>query len=206
MKEQNNKAILIGTAITNYEFSHSAYNEDFYLVNVSSLRHSGVDDILPVMVSKKIINIKENCIGKKLEVEGSYRTRNYYGADEKKHLLLYLFADVIRETDQEDYNYIYLSGQICKKPNYRETPHGRQITDFLLAVNRTQYRSDYIPIIAWGRNAIYISSLHVGTPLTIEGRMQSREYTKTVGDGCEIKITYEASVTKIIEEQDAEPT
>ena len=69
-----------------------------------------------------------------------------------------------------------------------------------MAVNRPYGKSDYIPCIAWGRNAGYGGSLSVGMKIMITGRIQSREYKKKDESGCGIlKIAYEVSVLKIEE-------
>ena len=97
-------------------------------------------------------------------------------------------------------NYIYLEGYLCKPPLKRTSPLGRDICDLMLAVNRMYNKSDYIPCIAWGRNAGYAEQFGVGTKLSIEGRIQSREYRKKLEDGVsQLRKAYEVSVVKLEE-------
>ena len=92
-------------------------------------------------------------------------------------------------------NEVVLVGYICKKPIYRQTPFGREISDLLLAVNRAYNKSDYIPCIAWGRNARFCQELEVGTEVKVVGRVQSRNYEKKHEDGTvETRVAYEVSV------------
>ena len=95
-------------------------------------------------------------------------------------------------------NQIILNGYICKEPVYRVTPFEREITDILLAVNRPHNKSDYIPCIAWGRNAKFASKLKVGSNVQIYGRVQSRDYQKKLSETQIVERTaYEVSVTKL---------
>jgi single-stranded DNA-binding protein len=131
--------------------------------------------------------------GMRVEIDGTIRTHNTK-KDDKTHLDVYLFADSFHETDLEDENKVNLMGNICRQPYYRKTPLGRQITDLLLAVNMPYGRSYYIPLITWGRNAVYVSGKQTGTKLAVIGRFQSRVYNKTIDDECVDMTAYEVSV------------
>ena len=164
-------------------------------------------DIIPVMISERIIDVKEDYQGCRLEVKGQFRSYNKH-EDEKNRLILSLFAREVRQMEEdEEYvkpNQIFLDGFICKKPIYRMTPLGREIADLLLAVNRAYGKSDYIPCICWGRNARFAGNLEVGSHIQLWGRIQSRQYQKKVGeDEVENRVAYEISVSKLecIEEE-----
>ncbi len=205
-EQENNKATLSGELVSNFEFSHEFYGEGFYTTMLTSERLSGEKDIIPIMVSERLINIseEEGWIGQKINISGQFRSFNKHEEGRNK-LMLYVFAHEFIPVDEiENKNQIFLDGYICKPPTYRKTPLGREITDILLAINRQYGKSDYIPMICWGRNAVYASGLEIGTRLQIEGRIQSREYNKIVDGICESKMAYEVSVSKmaVVEEKE----
>ncbi len=198
---QNNQAVVAGEVVSEFTFSHELYGEGFYNVDLKVDRLSDAYDIIPVMISERIIDVKENQIGRRIEVKGQFRSYNKH-EDYKNRLILSLFAREVREMeDEEEYskpNQIYLDGFICKKPIYRMTPLGREIADLLLAVNRAYGKSDYIPCICWGRNARFAGSLEVGAHIRLWGRIQSRQYQKKMSDETVInRVAYEISVSKI---------
>ena len=140
------------------------YGEGFYLFKVSSGRLSDNEDILPITISERLIKKEKLTLGTKVEVTGQLRSYNNYGSKKNK-LVLTIFAreiNLLEEESGQNPNQIFLNGFICKPPVYRKTPFGREISDILVAVNRAYNKSDYIPCIAWGRNARYLSSLSVG--------------------------------------------
>lgn len=193
----NNKVILVGTIISKFTYSHEVFGEKFYMVNLSVERKSGTADIIPLMISERTIDVTADFIGCVVKVEGYYRSYNHH--DGKKHYLkLSVFVTEIEDAGQlGDNNVIVLEGFLCKKPVYRKTPMGRDITDFLFAVNRAYGKSDYIPCIAWGRNAGYMSKFDIGTKLRVEGRIQSRTYNKKLSENeFEERTAYEVSVNK----------
>lgn len=209
---KNNQITLNGEIVSNFEFSHEVYGEGFYTAMLASERTSGQKDIIPIMVSDRLVDVKADWTGRFVRVSGQFRSYNRHEG-EKSRLELSVFVREFEEIEFEheesgsgnDENFIFIDGCICKQPNYRETPLGREITDILLAVNRPYGKSDYIPCIAWGRNAIFVSSLEVGTRLQIEGRIQSREYQKRISDDeCETRIAYEVSVSKLAEVEETE--
>lgn len=206
---ENNKIELCGVIASTPELNHKNYGENFYGFRLSCSRKSTEKDMLPIIVSDRLVEIKDLQVGKKISVRGQVRTFNKHISDDKRKLLIMVFARDVREVEEESEsapefnNNVKLSGYICKPPVYRVTPKGREIADVLIAVNRTYGKSDYIPCITWGRNARYTGNLDVGTRVDVEGRLQSREYTKKLDDGTEeIRTAYEISVSRIEESEE----
>ena len=198
---ENNHLTLKGKVVTEKKVSHEIYGETFYIFNLEVVRLSTSTDIIPITVSERLITDLELTIGKEVYVEGQFRSYNNY-ENEKNKLILTVFAKEIRETSEEDAeassNEVELVGYVCKKPIYRQTPFGREIADVLLAVNRAYNKSDYIPCIAWGRNARFCQNIEVGTEVNLIGRVQSRTYEKKFEDGTtETRIAYEVSVSSM---------
>ena len=186
---ENNHLILRGEIVSQKNYSHEIYGEKFYIVNLEVKRLSTTSDIIPITISERLIMNFDLEIGKKVEVEGQFRSYNNY-ENERNRLILTVFAKEIRnleENEEEENpsvtNEVILVGYICKKPIYRQTPFGREIADVLLAVNRAYNKSDYIPSIAWGRNARFCQNLPTGTEVKVIGRVQSRNYEKKHEDG-----------------------
>ena len=199
---QNNSVTLIGEVVSAFIFSHEVRGEAFYLVNLAVKRLSEQADIIPLTISERLIDVTSDCMGRTLEVAGQFRSFNQQGENKKRLILSVFVRDVFfLEEDFTDYtksNSIILRGFLCKSPVYRKTPLGREIADLLLAVNRPYGKSDYIPCIAWGRNAKFASGLFVGTRMEIYGRIQSREYTKKLSETDTIsRIAYEVSVSNL---------
>ena len=198
---ESNQLLLTGTIATPFSFSHEAYGERFYITYLSIMRFSGNQDLIPIMVSERLVDTTKDLTGEWARVEGDYRSQNLK-VNGKNKLSLYAFArtfDASGNFDKDDENDIYLEGFVCKQPSYRTTPFGREITDVVLAVNRPYGKSDYIPCIFWGRNARFAKECDVSTKLIISGRIQSREYAKHIGEGVEpeIRTAYEVSVSKV---------
>ena len=198
---EDNRVFINGRIVSDLKFSHEFYGEGFYEFNVEIPRKSGVYDVIPVIVSERIIDVENDYSGMAVSILGQYRSCNK-NVGGKGILVLSVFAfeieieEYVFET--KDNNSILLNGYICKEPTYRRTPMGRDIADVLLAVNRGNGKSDYIPCIFWGRNAVYVSRLDVGTKIGISGRVQSREYTKAMPDGKVLdKVAYEVSVSSL---------
>ena len=203
MNIENNRVSLVGEISTEPEWSHSVYGEDFYTIHLDVARLSGAVDCIPVTVSGRMCNVKHLQIGQQISVYGQFRSFNKH-EEHGARLILSVFAQDIELLDAQSKlfdtteNSIQLEGYICKAPMFRTTPLNREITDLLVAVNRSYGKSDYIPCITWGRNAKYASQLSVGTPLTINGRIQSRDYIKHLPDGTlETRTAYEVSVSKL---------
>lgn len=204
---ENNQLVLVGKVTSDKRMSHEIYGEKFYIFDLSVPRLSGNADIIPITISERLLLEEDLEIGKNVIIEGQFRSYNSY-ENEKNKLVLTVFAKEIKfaENQEEDFkptkentsNEVILNGFICKKPIYRKTPFGREIADILLAVNRAYNKSDYIPCIAWGRNARFCENIPVGTEVRIIGRVQSRQYEKKYEDGTsEIKIAYEVSVASL---------
>lgn len=172
-------------------------DEDFFLIIVEVQRASGTNDRIRVLVSNKIFDITKDYTNEYIYIEGQFRSYNMDDG-QKKHLFLSVFASEIYLVEEsESINEIILDGFICRKPTFRETPLGRQISDFILAVNRSYGKTDYIPCICWGRNAHFMSGLQIGDHIQLSGRIQSREYVKVL-DGIEcVRTAYEVSVIKL---------
>ena len=195
---ENNYLVLIGKIISDKTFSHEIYGESFYVFNLEVPRLSGNEDIIPITISERLIANFDLTIGRKVVIEGQFRSYNSY-ENEKNRVVLTVFAkDIIdykEEQEENVSNEVVLNGYVCKKPIYRKTPFGREISDILLAVNRAYNKSDYIPCIAWGRNARFCENMEVGTEVKIVGRVQSRTYEKKFEDGrTEQRVAYEVSI------------
>lgn len=210
----NNYLILVGKVANEKKFSHEVYGESFYSFNLEVPRLSGTSDIIPITVSDRLLTGVELEVGNSIIVKGQFRSYNTY-ENNKNRLVLTVFAkDILTgeemEAENEELkkeeisNEVVLNGYICKPPIYRQTPFKREISDILLAVNRAYNKSDYIPCIAWGRNARFCKNMEVGTCVRIVGRVQSRIYEKKLEDDTvEQRVAYEVSVgsLEVIEEK-----
>ena len=213
---ENNYLTLVGKVTSEKKFSHEIYGERFYSFDLLVPRLSGTSDVIPITASERLFTDEMMVEGTKLLIKGQFRSYNSY-ENEKNRLILTVFAkdiekledepeEVEEETQEENAekefvkkdaitNEVVLIGYICKKPIYRQTPFGREIADILLAVNRAYNKSDYIPSIAWGRNARFCQNIEVGTEVKIVGRVQSRNYEKKLEDGTVLKkVAYEVSI------------
>ena len=196
---ENNKVNISGIVVEECSFSHKVYGEGFYTFKVMSERLSDNKDIIPIMISDRLIDKTEIIKGNKIEIVGQLRSYNNY-VNKKSKLVLNVFVreiNIVDNFNQKNYNNIFINGFVCKKPIYRETPFGREITDILVAVNRAYNKSDYIPCIVWGRNAKFSAKLDVGSNIKIWGRIQSRIYQKKIDNEIEQRIAYEVSISKI---------
>jgi len=201
--ENGNNFIDIGGRImTEFMFSHEIYGEGFYRFDVEVDRLSGNSDILPVTVSERIVDRDKMIPNTSIRILGQIRSyNNYVEADRKNKLVLTIFArdiELLSTKPDSSPNDVFLDGYLCKPAIYRTTPFGREIADLLIAVNRSYNKSDYIPCIAWGRNARYAGKLEVGHHVRLWGRMQSRQYQKKLDENNILeKTAYEVSVSKI---------
>ena len=215
---ENNHLVLVGKVSSEKTFSHEIYGEKFYMFDLEVPRLSKAVDVIPITVSERLLTNVELELGKLLAIEGQFRSYNSY-ENERNRLILTVFAKDITEVEEKEENEenedekpvvsneVSLVGYVCKKPIYRQTPFDREIADILLAVNRAYNKSDYIPCIAWGRNARFCQNIEVGTEVKILGRVQSRKYEKKFEDGrVETRVAYEVSVSsmEIIEKKDDE--
>lgn len=198
---ENNKVTVIGEIISEFTFSHEVYGEGFYSADLSVSRLSDQADVIPLMVSERLVDVHQSHIGETVSATGQFRSYNRHEGS-RNRLLLSVFVREIEFIEKfDDYtktNQIFLDGYICKAPVYRKTPLGREIADLLVAVNRPYGKSDYIPCIAWGRNARFASTFEVGGRVRVWGRVQSREYTKKINEmDMEKRVAYEISVSKL---------
>ena len=195
---QNNRAYVAGKVLSAPVFSHEVMGERFYDFVLGVRRLSEQEDEIPVTVSDRLfLSEDELAVGTTVAVEGQLRSYNKI-VDGKSKLVLRIFARELCEPSGEAPNVIELEGYVCKTPVYRTTPFKREICDLLLAVNRAYNKSDYIPAIAWGRNARYAGEFKVGDRVSVVGRIQSRVYQKTLEDGTvENRTAYEVSVSKM---------
>ena len=194
-----NKVYVEGKVISEIKFSHQMYGEGFYTLKVEVPRLSDTVDVLPITISERLISIMDIKVGSLVSVVGQLRSYNKI-VDGNNRLILTIFARDINYIEEisKTPNQIFIDGYICKAPVYRTTPFGREITDILVAANRPYNKSDYIPVIAWGRNARFSSTLEVGSHIRIWGRVQSREYEKKVSDEIVLsRVAYEVSITKM---------
>ncbi len=197
--DNNNWVYVAGKVDSEVEFNHEMYGEGFYNFYLAVPRLSNYVDRLPITVSERLIGGIDLSLGTAVVITGQFRSYNKL-IDGYNRLVLTVFVREIGSIDEEikNPNQIYLNGYLCKTPIYRMTPFKREIADLLIAVNRSYNKSDYIPTIAWGRNARFCQNLEVGNNLKIWGRIQSRQYQKRYPNGeIEEKTAYEVSVSKM---------
>lgn len=194
----NNKVYVYGEIVSDAVFSHEVYGEGFYDMFIKVERLSSQCDVLPITISERILKEENIKCGDFVALKGQFRSYNKQ-VDGKSKLALTIFVrEIIPKIDNAPTNLIELAGFVCKEPIYRTTPFNREISDVLLAVNRAYNKSDYIPCIAWGRNARFVKSIDVGEKVVIQGRIQSRQYQKKLDDETiENKVAYEISISKI---------
>ncbi len=198
---ENNQVSIVGEVVSDFSFSHEVFGEGFYMLNVSVKRLSDSCDVIPLMISERLIDVNEDYRGAYIQANGQFRSYNRH-EEKKNRLVLSVFVRELEfieeEVENAKTNQIFLDGFICKMPVYRKTPLGREIADILLAVNRPYGKSDYIPCICWGRNARFASGFEVGGHTQIWGRIQSREYMKKIDEEeSERRVAYEVSVSKL---------
>ena len=196
--EKNNKVYVAGEIVSDAKFSHEVYGEGFYEFFVRVMRLSGQADILPVTLSERLIQGGMLGKGKTIFALGQFRSYNKIENGKSRLMLTVFVRELLEEMPDKNPNSILLSGYICKPPIYRTTPFNREIADVLVAVNRAYNKSDYIPCIAWGRNARFVKNAKVGQNIQISGRIQSRKYIKRIDEETtQERTAYELSVNKI---------
>ncbi len=196
--EKNNKVFISGEIVSNAEFSHEVYGEGFYEMNVLVKRLSGQADVLPVTISERLIEDKDLKVGSTINALGQFRSYNKLVEGKSKLMLTVFIRELVSYPVIKNPNSIVLVGYVCKPPVYRTTPFNREIADVLIAVNRSYNKSDYIPCIAWGRNARFAKNIAVGEKVALSGRIQSREYQKKISETQTKTLTaYEVSISKL---------
>lgn len=198
---ENNQVAIMGEIVSGFSYSHQVYGEGFYMMDVKCKRLSESFDTIPVMVSERLLDVSVDYTGELVCVDGQFRSYNHH-EERRNRLMLSVFAREIGFLEELEEgtkaNQIFLDGYLCKDPIYRKTPLGREIADLLIAINRPYGNSDYIPCIAWGRNARYASRFSVGNHCTVQGRIQSREYIKKLDEEkTEKRIAFEVSISRI---------
>ena len=192
MEQYCNEVTLRGILLSLPEFSHENHGQKFYKFFLEVPRLSGAIDTLPVITHLNTLETLDLSGGGSIRVEGQIRTHNQ--TDENgRHLLIFVFAAELVAEDGPPINDVHLRGAICREPNYRRTPLGREICDIMLAVPRAFRRADYLPCILWGRTAQEAAQCHTRDLLEIQGRLQSRVYTKYIGDRAVERTAYEIS-------------
>lgn len=194
----NNKVHLEGKILSLPRLSHQVYDENFYEIDLEVPRLSESVDIIPITISEKLLSENNFDVGKTIAINGQFRSYNKQ-VDGKSKLVLTVFVrELVQPLAETNTNIIELVGFICKEPVYRTTPFKREICDVLVAVNRAYNKSDYLPCIAWGRNARFAKNLDVGEKISILGRIQSRGYEKKLDSGeVQKRTAYEISIIKL---------
>ena len=201
MEHTENTILLRGELVQLPQFSHENHHKRFFRFELSVPRLSGAIDILPVIAEEHILNNVDLSGGTMLEVQGQIRFHNLR-ENGTRRLLIFAFATSLVATDDIPANEVVLRGPLCRQPNLRRTPLGREICDVMLAAPRAFKRADYLPCILWGRTAQEISVCHTGDVIRIQGRLQSRVYNKLTEQGMEERTAYEVSALSadIVEE------
>ena len=194
-----NHAVLRGTAAAEPVFSHTNHGVDFFLFPLTVPRLSGAEDRLNVVAPAPLLAGFPLTPGRQVEVTGEVRTFNNRTGPGSR-LVITLLARALTETEEAPCNQLTLSGVLCKPPILRRTPLGREICDLMLAVNRRYGRADYLPCIAWGQVAMVTGQLPVGSTLALEGRVQSRVYTKVLDGVPQERTAYEVSIMRLQED------
>ena len=194
---KNNKVNISGEVVSELKFSHSIYNEGFYEFDLKVVRLSDSFDIIPITISERILQEFPIKVGDKISGSGQFRSYNKLEDGKSKLMLTVFLREVYPYSENDNPNFIEITGYVCKEPVFRTTPFKREISDVLLAVNRCYNKSDYLPCIAWGRNARFVKNFNVGDKVVVQGRIQSREYQKKINDELVTKVAYEVSLNKI---------
>ena len=194
---KNNKVSISGEVVSEPQFSHEVYNEGFYEFYLKVNRLSVAYDVIPITISERLMSISDIKVGNFISGIGQFRSYNKLEDGKSKLLLTVFLREIVPYDENNEPNSIEITGYVCKEPIFRVTPFNREISDVLLAVNRSYNKSDYLPCIAWGRNARFVKDFSVGDKVSVSGRIQSREYQKKIGEEVVTKVAYEISLNKI---------
>ncbi len=201
----NNKVYLYGKVVSKPEFSHEIYGEKFFDINIEVNRLSEQTDIIPITISERLFNEETMGLNCFVAVKGQFRSYNKMIDGHSKLMLTVFVREVCEPNFALNGNVIEIVGYVCKNPIFRTTPFRREICDVLLAVNRAYNKSDYLPCIAWGRNARFVSELEVGQKVFMTGRIQSRQYQKRINENSsETRTAFEVSISQISTEDNIE--
>ena len=199
MEVSTNHVELCGAPAAEPVFSHENHGQRFYKFPLRVERLSGQTDVPVVVVSETLLRRFPIRTERPLYVAGQLRSFNNKSGQGSR-LVITVLAQELAERDETPLNRIELSGVLCKQPYLRRTPLGRSICDIILAVNRRYGRADYLPCIAWGQVAAQVSQMSVGDRLSLEGRVQSRTYTKMLENRAEERVAFEVSIMQLVEE------
>lgn len=202
MEHTENNILLRGSLQSLPQFSHENHGHRFFRFYLEVPRLSGAVDILPVITQADTLDRMDLSAGSMLTVSGQIRSHNIR-TDGTRHLMIFVYATDLLVEEGEPLNDVILEGPLCKEPIFRRTPLGREICDVMLAVPRAFRRADYLPCILWGRTAQEVSQCHTRDCIRIQGRLQSRIYTKMTEEGPQERVAYEISAltAQILEEQ-----
>jgi len=196
METSKNRAALQGLAAAAPRPSHANHGQTYFIFPLEVERLSGTVDTLNVIASQEVL---ERCPvepGEEYLLTGEVRSFNNRSGVGSRLVITFL-ARTIAPARGEHANRLELCGVLCKAPNLRRTPLGREICDLLLAVNRRYGRADYLPCIAWGALARSCGELRVGDAVRLTGRLQSRTYRKIDAGREEERTAYEVSVMEL---------
>lgn len=196
MEDFCNSVVLRGSIAGIPEFSHNGRTEEFFTFPLEITRLSGAVDTINIIAEKQLLQATEIDDGDCVEIIGELRSYNNKSGSGSR-LVITVLAKSINISRGEDMNSVTLCGVLCKKPNLRRTPMGRQICDMMIAVNRKYGRSDYLPCIAWGQTAQNTAELDVGDRIKIEGRIQSRKYIKNDNGTPVERTAFEVSAVSV---------
>lgn len=192
-ERKTNWAEMMGEAVREPSFSHSYGGEDYFVLPFRCLRLSGVEDVVNVIVSRNTMDHFDIRAGQRMALRGEVRSYNNRSGTGSKLVITVHASQVLPGWGDEDYNRVTLVGNLCRKPVYRRTPMGREITDLLLAVNRSYSKADYLPCIVWGGMARQAAQWEVGDRVRLRGRLQSRSYMKVQNQEAVEKVAFEVS-------------
>ena len=192
MEQSTNQITLRGSLLSLPRLSHENHGKKFYRFTLEVPRLSGATDLLPVVAEESLVQNLDPSAGEMVTVQGQIRSHNVRSGG-VRHLMIFVFAVSLEAEDGEPINLCTLEGPLCREPVYRRTPLGREICDMMLCVPRAFHRADYLPCILWGRTAQAGASCHVRDLVRIQGRLQSRNYTKLTEEGAEERTAYEIS-------------
>ena len=192
MEHTENTILLRGELVDLPRFSHENHRKQFFRFVLGVERLSGAMDQLPVIAEERVLETLDLSGGQMIRVEGQIRSHNLR-QEGTRRLLIFVFATAVCAEDGPPINEVSLCGPLCRTPLYRRTPLGREICDAMLAVPRAFRRADYLPCILWGRTAGQIALCRTGDWVCLQGRLQSRVYTKLTDEGAQERTAYEIS-------------
>lgn len=195
MDSVSNQIRLRGSLLGLPEFSHENHGRRFCRFTLEVPRLSGTVDLLPVIAPEALVGELDPFDGEMLCVTGQVRSHDRR-EETRRRLMIFVFASEIKSDSGEPENSVHVEGIVCREPVLRRTPLGREICDVMLAAPRAFHRCDYLPCILWGRTAQEAALCRVQDRLHIDGRLQSRAYTKRTEQGAQERTAYEISALR----------